>query len=361
MAVKNDVYEGDAYDGATRHTSQHPVGCYCEWCRPRRYDPQMTRHEQQTMPQWWNQHVPQTFPVGPRRAAELNEHARTAWTHRHHDQSSLQSRYASGWSSPHYPHYATHIRRMVAQMMPYDPHPDTGRSRSIAYDTTDTLSIYRITGGWPLPGRAPENFPLPWPRAPVAGIPILLAPSLIPNPLHRLRPLVDWDMSTVPSKAMKVLCRRNSKIRHLPLGDHLNQQATSPTCSHMSIMCTFGSLGDFWGPISIQRRVVTVWDVFDAIHAFLNTQLTQSEVDNIKQVQDRMNLPPEARLSAFAQARHRRMEISGRAIDYRRVDCLGERRFFSGLWIGYTADDHWYLNLGVRTRYEARRRSVHFA
>ncbi|TCD69531.1 hypothetical protein EIP91_007154 [Steccherinum ochraceum] len=286
-------------------------------------------------------------------------------THRTHRPYPRPQRPHDPWPTWHYSQqtlHDAHIRRMARDIMPYEPHPSTGHHPTASFQDQTSLETYRITGGWPLPGLAPAEFSLRWPREPMTGVPILLSPCLIPNPLHHDRPVIDWDMSQLPSTAKKISDR--SGRTKSALGNQLDLPATNPPCTHMSIVCSFGSLGCRWGPISIQRNVVTVWDVLDCIYEFLYTPMHPSEVYDIECTQEALNLPPSARLAAVSSSRLKRSpDISARPKTlYRRVDCLGDRRYFWGMWISFVEGGGWYLNLGTQEKYRAPpRRTVTFS
>ncbi|THH26300.1 hypothetical protein EUX98_g7893 [Antrodiella citrinella] len=338
---------------------EHPQGCYCHRCKHMRHvriiQPTLKRNEQRDSPSWWTPKKP------PRRPSfATSRYVQTPLEDRRRPDSkqdqAIRSHPDSHWSSAG----EQFVQRMVRQMMPYEAHPMTGRHPCISMNSADMRAIYAITGGWPLPGRAPSNFRFKWPRKPIPGVPVLLAPTLVVNPFSNSRPLIDWDMSTDPSTATKVSYHGGIFSHNLLDPATLSAPATQPPCSHMTIVASIGSFGSLWSPIRIQKRVVTVQDVLVAVHTFLNTALTDYEVNNIIQIQEGMNLPPNLRLAAFARDRIRRADITTRPKLYCRADCLGVWRWFSGMWFAYTADGHWYLNLGVREKYDYRRPAVHF-
>ena len=260
-------------------------------------------------------------------------------THRpaSHTSSFHASARSSHYDAQRQAMYHAHIQRMVSSMMPYEPHPSTGFHPRVS-TRSSIQEIMRLTGGWPLPGSAPANFALWWPRPRQSEVPVELAPLLVPNPLSAYKPLINWDMSQRPSTAQKVDSRRGKSYPFV--GNELDLPATNPPSGNISIMCSVGIMGTRWGPISISRKVVTIWDVLDHVFEFLHTPLHPWEVYEIQRMQEAMNLPPHARLDTHSQIRLKRSsDISARPkVQYRRVDCLGEQRCFWGMWISCTAD-----------------------
>ncbi|KAH8070767.1 hypothetical protein BXZ70DRAFT_775418 [Cristinia sonorae] len=387
------VYEypgSDASSSSSHNINDRPhvAGCRCLRCNWTPYElmtsppdiggAQETHHD--------TTHVApaaQTIPEPPQWAAEHAVYPRpisniSPYYHPQHFNNWNAGYYKSGYAPVHrhsrnvhqreqyHPdpwisHYEAHIRMLAKDIMPYQPHPSSGLHPSLSPrgENADPVERHRITGGWPLPGTISDTVRMEftWPPETIRrDIPIVLAPYLIPNPINTDKPRIDWDMSQFASTAKMLSGRRPSK--YVPFGPAADHPATSPPCSHMSIVCSFGSVGSpsRWGPISITNRVITVWDVLDAIFQYFSTPLDEQEIYEIERMQEILNFPPQLRLAAIARSRianlKQRHTISAKPdTRIRRVDCLGERKCFWGLWVSLTADGMWYLNLGTRTQY----------
>lgn len=267
------------------------------------------------------------------------------------NRSSIRRPASSHHSFPSNAHEAQFIQAMNA-VMPYLPHPSTGSHPGVSLRDVDNDELYKVTGGWSLPGKSPAGYTSVWPHD-NWDIPIQIAPPLVPNPSDVNVPQIDWDFSKLPTTAQKPSGRDGRTMT--PLGNAFDLSATYPPCNHLVVAVTFGILGSRWGPVTIQRNVVRVWDVLEALYEYLNTPLSPWEVYEIEQMQQAMNLPLETRLAAAASDRLKgSSDITarrGQNMSYRRVDCLGQRRYLWGMWLGFTADEAWYLNLGTRAKY----------
>ncbi|KAH7908530.1 hypothetical protein BJ138DRAFT_1103428 [Hygrophoropsis aurantiaca] len=203
----------------------------------------------------------------------------------------------------------------------------------------------QVTGGWPLPGTCPQwtagTFPpLPYPHR----SPVTIAPWIIPNPKSSYVPQLRWDIARHPMTGRQIV----GKAISLSIDPILGEKATHPPVKKILIVCDIGFMSRFWGPISVERSSdLKVWDVLTAIHDFFQTPLTLAEVQTIEGLSwgngERLR-------QAF---RKRVYENNSGLSEYqwrqglRRVDCLGDKKIFWGLWPTFNPDSTWHLNLGL--------------
>lgn len=202
----------------------------------------------------------------------------------------------------------------------------------------------RLTGGWPLPGAAPWWTPSIWPQA-VDSVaqPIQLAPCLIPNPADGENPQIIWDISQTPYIAEWIIGDNTVNLR-----SQFNEKATIPAVDEIRITLHDEIVRRMWGPITVRnpRQQVLVWDVLHAIYDHLRKPITQEELSFLQ------SLDP-SNHTIFLDALQRRcaatpsLSESELSQGLRRVDALGDRRKFWGLWIKYNGDGSWHLNLGL--------------
>ncbi|KIK16036.1 hypothetical protein PISMIDRAFT_40307, partial [Pisolithus microcarpus 441] len=139
------------------------------------------------------------------------------------------------------------------------------------------------------------------------------------------------------------------------------EPVTYPASDRIIVSCDqIGIIGQLWGPIVIERsggRSVTVRDLLAGIYAFFQTRVTRAEVDCISSL-GRDNY--QAMVDAYRQRTTRRELGALRDWEWRegvrRVDCLGEGRWWWGVWVSYPyyndGDDNlhgppWRLHLGL--------------
>ncbi|KAI6140982.1 hypothetical protein BKA82DRAFT_2655150, partial [Pisolithus tinctorius] len=237
----------------------------------------------------------------------------------------------------------------------------------------DLYTSAYLSGGWPLSGPFPWRPPwvpgvtpglgsiprwtpgtwppLPWPT----GAPVWLAPWLTPNPVNPSVPQIKWDVSTHPMTARRI----TGAHVILPLDsreggsagtgiDH--ELATLPPSDRIIVLCDVGSMSQFWGPVVIERPGgrVTIRDLLKGIYAFFQTRLTRAEVEHISSLG-----PNNYGLLVDAYQRRTTQRHLGVLRDWewregmRRVDCLGDRTWWWGVWVTYNSNGRWQLNLGL--------------
>ncbi|KAH7909615.1 hypothetical protein BJ138DRAFT_1154864 [Hygrophoropsis aurantiaca] len=209
----------------------------------------------------------------------------------------------------------------------------------------DPWSAARVTGGWPLPGTCPqwtaETFPA---LQHTQNTSVLLAPWLIPNPVNANLPQINWDIGRHPSSARRIT---HSHV-NLDINTVFREKAMEPAVRKLQIVCDAGHMSQQWGTINVERATyITIRDVFESIHQFFQSPLTWPELQYIEGLS-----PGNRRL--LDQAFHRRCYENNSGLSahqaregFRRVDCLGDKRIFWGLWITFNPDSTWYLNLGL--------------
>ncbi|KIK16052.1 hypothetical protein PISMIDRAFT_32402, partial [Pisolithus microcarpus 441] len=115
-----------------------------------------------------------------------------------------------------------------------------------------------------------------------------------------------------------------------------NESVTYPASDRIIVSCDqIGVIGQLWGPIVIERpggRSVTVRDLLAGIYAFFQTRVTRAEVEGISAL-------GEDNYQSIVDAYRRRttQRELGASRDWewrvgmRRVDCLGEGRWWWGV------------------------------
>ncbi|KAI5991931.1 hypothetical protein EDD15DRAFT_2274394 [Pisolithus albus] len=189
---------------------------------------------------------------------------------------------------------------------------------------------------------------MPWPT----DAPVRLAPCLIPNPVNPYIPQLKWDVSSHPSTARRVGGAHVTIPPDLAVGGAgggggeitgtriSNEPVTFPACDRIIVSCDqVGIIGQLWGPIVIERsggRSVTIRDLLAGIYAFFQTRVTRAEVERISSL-------GEDNYRSMVDAYRRRTTQSdlGASRDWewregvRRVDCLGDGRWWWGAWVIY--------------------------
>ena len=159
-----------------------------------------------------------------------------------------------------------------------------------------------------------------------------------------------WDISQLPTTAKRIT--GNHVI--VSVMDKLDDVATHPAVDRLVVACQVGVAGRFWGHIEVKAsrpKGVTVWDVFNGIHGYFQKRVGRRELDRMKEL-----LGDERLEEKMADAFYQRVWITPALPGYelkeglKRVDCLGDRCFFWGLYVSYNDDDSWQLNLGLVNR-----------
>ncbi|KAH7920770.1 hypothetical protein BV22DRAFT_1107536 [Leucogyrophana mollusca] len=212
--------------------------------------------------------------------------------------------------------------------------------------TLDPWSAARLTGGWPLPGTVPAMQWTPGTFPPLShphDLPVRLAPWLIPNPVNATLPQITWDITQHPSAAKRLTGSHVS----VDASTVFKELATLPGVKRLQIVCDTGHMSNLWGPINVERSSkVKIRDVLDAIYEFFQSPLTGPEVSYLESLS-------RGNREHMEQAFRRRCRESPGLPGFewrqglRRVDCLGDKTSFWGLWITFLPDSTWYLNLGL--------------
>lgn len=140
----------------------------------------------------------------------------------------------------------------------------------------------------------------------------------------------------------------------MSLMDKLDDVATHPAVDRLVVVCQVGVAERFWGHIEVKAsrpKGVTVWDVFNGIHGYFQKRVGRRELGRMKEL-----LGDERLEEKMADAFYQRICITPALPGYelkeglKRVDCLGDRCFFWGLYVSYNDDGSWQLNLGLVNR-----------
>ncbi|KAI6120066.1 hypothetical protein EDD17DRAFT_1012609 [Pisolithus thermaeus] len=256
---------------------------------------------------------------------------------------------------------------------PVQQPPAPPPASALGHPQLDPYTAAHLLGRWPFSGISPWWPPLPlgtipgadtvpqwspgtWPPMPwPTDVPVRLAPWLIPNPVNPGVPQLDWDVSLHPTTARRVTGAHVT----LPLdsagggstGIRIdNEPATSPASDRIVVLCDVGLVNQLWGPIVIERpgRRVTVRDLLEGIYAFFQTHLTHAEVERISSLgEDNYRLLVDAYRKRTTQRQLGVLRDWEWREGMRRVDCLGDGRWWWGVWVTYNSNETWQLNLGL--------------
>ena len=250
---------------------------------------------------------------------------------------------ASPWHQPpQLPSWAPHhyIWAFTTGHLAWSPHPQP--NPYVTHPLDPWAGVY-YTGGHPLPGTMPQWTPGTWPPLDWArDIPIRLSPDIIPNPNNAHLPLIDWNVTKHPSTAKRLT--PNHVV--VDMASIWGRAVTHTDAHTVVVACDAGYMSTLWGPVVIDKnRPVTVRDLFEAIYAYFQIPLTLPEVQYI------LDLHPNnyRRLTdAFSERCRESAALPGWEArqGYRRVDVLGDRKYWWGVWIS-SRNGTWWLNLGL--------------
>jgi hypothetical protein len=187
-------------------------------------------------------------------------------------------------------------------------------------------------------GTSPIQPPKPTP-------PVIVNPSLVPNPYNITQPKIRWDLSRHPS--MGKYYHANHTIGHIPWEDIATHPAVEEIHIAMSKDNVF-TLPRQWGNVIVRPgRTVKVIDVLQALHDFFHQPLTRRERHAY------LEAHPGSRESLQSCIERRRCEHSDciperelkEAWWGRRVDLLGENRLWGGVVFAYNPGNTWVLEL----------------
>ncbi|KAI5991925.1 hypothetical protein EDD15DRAFT_2549481, partial [Pisolithus albus] len=243
---------------------------------------------------------------------------------------------------------------------PHDPHT----TAAAAHPRRTPLPT---PGAGSIPQRNPGTRP---PMSRPMDMPVRLAPWLMPNPVNPYIPQLEWDVSRHPSTARRVTGAHVTVPLDSAEGGAgagstgtgiANAPVTYPESDRIIISCDqIGIIGQLWGPIVIERlggRRVTIGDLLAGIYAFLQTRVTRAEVDRISALGEENY---QSMVDAYRRRTTRRELGALRDWEWRegvrRVDCLGEGRWWWGAWMTYPYHNdgdsnldgpRWRLSLGL--------------
>ncbi|KAI6044122.1 hypothetical protein EDC04DRAFT_460943 [Pisolithus marmoratus] len=239
---------------------------------------------------------------------------------------------------------------------PPDPYTATHLSGGWPLAGTSAWWPPCVLGTTPLSGSVPQWSPGTWPPLPwPTDVPVRIAPWLIPNPVNPNVPQLEWDVSTHPTTARRVTGAHVTLPLDSGVGgssgtgiDH--EPATSPASDGIFVRYDVGLISQLWGPTVIERPGgrVTIRDLLEGIYAFFQTHLTHAEVerisslgrDNYRSLVDAYRRRTTQRQLGVLRDREWREGL-------RRVDCLGDERWWWGAWVTYNSDGTWQLHLGL--------------
>ncbi|KAF9812849.1 hypothetical protein IEO21_05949 [Rhodonia placenta] len=165
----------------------------------------------------------------------------------------------------------------------------------------------------------------------------------MPNPTNPNAPSLIWDIFLYPTVAKRIT-GRNTVV---DLAPKFRDPATHPAVTKVVILCDAGMAGDFWGPIVIERdNVVTIRDILFGIYEYYQTAMSEEEVQYVA------SLDPD-NYTKMTDACYRRCEGTPALPGYvlrqglKRVDCLGGKTTFHGIWVTMNPDNTWQMNLSL--------------
>ncbi|KAI6158320.1 hypothetical protein EDD17DRAFT_1012490 [Pisolithus thermaeus] len=232
------------------------------------------------------------------------------------------------------------------------PLPDLYTAASAISPLRPPLPLGTTLSAGNIPQWSPGTWPpMPWPTE----VPVRLAPWLTPNPVNPGVPQLEWDVSLHPTTARRITGAHVTFPLDSAGGGSTgvridNEPATSPASDRIVVLCDVGLINQLWGPIVIERpgRRVTVRDLLEGIYAFFQTHLTRAEVERISSLgEDNYRLIVDAYRKRTTQRQLGALRNWEWREGMRRVDCLGDRRWWWGVWVTYNSDETWQLNLGL--------------
>ncbi|OAX37011.1 hypothetical protein K503DRAFT_260469 [Rhizopogon vinicolor AM-OR11-026] len=166
-----------------------------------------------------------------------------------------------------------------------------------------------------------------WPWPPTDHGRPKFIPWLALNPFQRDMPMLEWDV------------RQHHITARLTTGAHIttnlehamSSPATDPPVSIIEIAIQGYPMAHPWNVIRVQRTsTITVADVLTAVYNWLQTPLSQAEMDHIECISP---ASVEAVYSAFQERARTSPALHGWEHIYgpRRIDCLGDTRRWIGL------------------------------
>ncbi|KAI0690815.1 hypothetical protein C8T65DRAFT_671175 [Cerioporus squamosus] len=182
--------------------------------------------------------------------------------------------------------------------------------------------------------------------SPFGAIP-LLHPYLMPNPGNAAEPWLLWDIRHPPSTARRVAARA------VVVGaqDKFKDTATHPPVPrvHIAYSTNTVNLLNYWGPIVIDKGeggTVSIGDIIEGLYEYFQQPLLQHEAAVIER-----DFPDVWRQVTQAFRKRCRDHYWIPEVEWargmRRVDCLGERHMFWGMWVTHNANGTFQLNLGL--------------
>ncbi|KAI6100015.1 hypothetical protein EV401DRAFT_925360 [Pisolithus croceorrhizus] len=214
------------------------------------------------------------------------------------------------------------------------------------------LPLGATSGAGNIPQWSPGTWPpMPWPT----DVPVRLAPWLIPNPVNPGVPHLDWDVSLHPTTARRITGAHVTLPLDSAVGGSTgiridNEPVTSLASDRIVVLCDVGLVNQLWGPIVIERpgRRVTIRDLLEGIYAFFQAHLTRAEVERISSLgEDNYRLLVDAYRKRTTQRQLGVLRDWEWREGMRRVDYLGDGRWWWGVWVTYNSDQTWQLNLGL--------------
>lgn len=152
-----------------------------------------------------------------------------------------------------------------------------------------------------------------------------------------------WDIAKSPYSAEWIECGPSS------MRTKFDENATIPTSGDLYISVDNPVAARLWGYITIKNTNggVNVWEVLNAIYEHFSEPITREDLDYLQ------NLDPMNHAIILEVARSRINAPPGSTPAFfgtrgmKRVDILGDKRRFWGLWVTQTVDG-WYLNVSFK-------------
>lgn len=171
---------------------------------------------------------------------------------------------------------------------------------------------------------------------------------MVPDPYNAALPHIEWDISREPSTANLI----TSKGIAGSVRGALDKIVTYPAAERLVIGCQVGIVEKVWGPIKVRASGpggVTTRDAFNAIYEYFQRTVKKSGLARMKELPEGERLEENMKEAFYRRTRGMPV-LPGHDEALKRLDCLGERSFFWGLYVSYNDDGTWQLNLGLVNR-----------
>ncbi|KAI0365808.1 hypothetical protein BV20DRAFT_953601 [Pilatotrama ljubarskyi] len=131
----------------------------------------------------------------------------------------------------------------------------------------------------------------------------------------------------------------------------MDDSLTMPEVKEVQIVYNANMPGllNFFGPIHIRKEgMITIRDTLRAIYDFFQVPITQEQANYMERTYpDVWKDCVEAFRTRCTRSQHIAIPVTEWRQGVKRVDCLGDRVKYWGMWATHNPDATWQLNLGL--------------